>query len=300
MISRTLQRAGFHTESALRGDVAIDKVIANEEMLIVLDYQLPDMTGKQMIEKLIEMDKLIPFIMVTGRGDEKTAVEMMKLGAKDYLTKDSGFMNTLPRVVRRVLDQVETEGKLHQAEERLSGSEERFRQMGELSPFPMWFLTPDGRTEYTNPQFGSLFGFSTEEIPSIHDWFELVFPNEEDKQQAISYWEGDQDALNNKRMVKREFNIRCKDGNIKCVTVRYLRMEDRTFYILFHDVTEAKRAEEKIREQYDEIEVHAYELESSNSELKRAQERLINTNTELQCALDELKSSYLLLYQYFQ
>ncbi|MBT4512902.1 MAG: response regulator, partial [Chloroflexi bacterium] len=291
LISRTLQRAGFRTESALKGDKAIEKIISNEEMLIVLDYQLPDMTGKQVIERLIEMDKMIPFIMVTGRGDEKTAVEMMKLGAKDYLTKDSGFMNSLPRVVRRVLDQVETEGKLYQAEVQLSGSKERFRQMSDLSPFPMWFLAPDGQTEYANPQFYNLFGYTTDEVPSIQDWFELVFTKDEDREQVVAYWAGDQEALNNKRTVKREFYVRCKDGITKCVTVRYLRMEDRTIYIVFHDITESKRAEDKIREQYDEIEVHAYELESSNSELRRAQEQLLNSNEELQSALDELKSS---------
>ena len=42
----------------------------------------------------------MPFIVVTGRGDEKVAVETMKEGALDYVMKDTGLLDLLPSVVR--------------------------------------------------------------------------------------------------------------------------------------------------------------------------------------------------------
>ena len=43
------------------------------------------MAGTELIKLLAEMEYRIPFVAMTGQGDEKIAVEMMKLGARDYL-----------------------------------------------------------------------------------------------------------------------------------------------------------------------------------------------------------------------
>lgn len=291
LISRTLRRAGFETESAFDGASAIEIICSNRQMILVLDYQLSDMTGKQVIEKLLEMGHLVPFVMVTGQGDEKTAVDMMKLGAQDYLIKDAGFMDQLPRVVGRTLEQVRMETKLQHAETELQHNREQFRQMSELSPFPIWFLDANGQTRYMNPQFTRVFGYTPEDLPNISEWFKLAFPKPFDREKAKLSWETDRETLSDLDSVKHEFDVRCKDSSPKIVTMRLLKMKDQTLYLVFHDITETKKADQLIREQYDEIEVHAYELESSNAELKDAQEKLTKTNRELQSALDELKSS---------
>ena len=291
LISRTLERYGFQTISALQGSTAIEQVKSHNNVMIVLDYQLTDMTGKQLIEQLLEMGMVVPFVMVTGQGDERTAVEMMKLGARDYLVKDTGFMDQLPRVVTRALEQVNVETKLAHAEEELRHSQGRFRQMIELSPFPIWFLTANEQTEYMNPQFTKVFGYTAYDLSNITEWFEQAFPKPYEREKAKLSWENDRSNLDDLDSVKHEFNVTSKDGSTKTVTMRLLKMEDQTLYLVFHDITEAKKANRLIREQYDEIEVHAYELESSNAELKHAQEKLTTTNRELQTTLDELRSS---------
>jgi len=292
LISRTLERAGFATMSALDGASAIVNIGTRSDIMLMLDYQLSDMTGKQVIEKLLEMGQVVPFIMVTGQGDEKTAVDMMKLGARDYIIKNAGFMDQLPRVVSRALEQVRIEKKLELAESKLRNSQGRFIQMSELSPFPIWFLDANEQTEYMNPQFTKVFGYTAEDMPTISEWFELAFPKPAEREKAKLLWETDLSTLNNLDSVKYEFDARSKDGSTKIVTMRLLKMEDQTLYLIFHDITETKKADQLIREQYDEIEVHAYELESSNTELKNAQEQLTKTNRELQSTLDELRSSH--------
>ncbi|MBW1742726.1 MAG: response regulator [Deltaproteobacteria bacterium] len=292
LISKTLERSGFQTISALQGTTAIEQIMSHDSVMIVLDYQLTDMTGKQLIEQLLEMGKVVPFIMVTGQGDERTAVEMMKLGARDYLVKDTGFMDQLPRVVSRALENVNVETKLAHAEEELRHSQERFRQMSELSPFPIWFLTANEQTEYMNPRFTKVFGYTADDLPNITQWFEQAFPKPDEREKVKLSWGKDRSTLNDLDSVKHEFNVISKDGSTKTATMRLLKMEDQTLYLVFHDITETKKADQLIRDQYDEIEVHAYELESSNTELKQAQEKLTTANRELHTTLDELRSSH--------
>ena len=113
---KRLKKAGFHTERALNGNEAIDWIAENRDTLMLLDYKLPDMTGKQLVESLDKRQMQTPFIIVTGHGDERVAVEMMKLGAKDYLVKDTAFLDLLPTVVSRVVEQITLEKKLVECE----------------------------------------------------------------------------------------------------------------------------------------------------------------------------------------
>jgi signal transduction histidine kinase len=135
LIQTNLQREGFHTRSALNGAEAIDWTIENSDALLLVDYRLPDMTGKQVIETVAQQRKLesassptVPFIIMTGHGDERVAVEMMKLGARDYLVKDADFLDLLPAVVNQVIEQLEIEKRLSKAEEALWESEKKLRE----------------------------------------------------------------------------------------------------------------------------------------------------------------------------
>jgi len=123
LVSKNLERAGFRTASAARGADAIEKVAGDPDVLLLLDYRLPDMTANQVVEQLVERQSRVPFIVMTGQGDERIAVEMMKLGALDYVVKDASFMDVLPQVVGRVARQIGTEKRLNEAEAKLRESQ---------------------------------------------------------------------------------------------------------------------------------------------------------------------------------
>lgn len=87
--------------------------------LMLIDYKLAgEENAGDWLQRRIKSNLQVPaFIMSTGQGDERVAVEMMKLGARDYLVKDSMLMTRLPEVIKRVSNDVENEMKLKQADE---------------------------------------------------------------------------------------------------------------------------------------------------------------------------------------
>ena len=67
--------------------------------MILSDYHLPGKTGIEFLEWLTSENIRIPFVMMTGAGDEKTAVRAMQGGAYNYIVKDDVYLSVLPHVV---------------------------------------------------------------------------------------------------------------------------------------------------------------------------------------------------------
>ncbi len=88
---RVLEGKGYEISVAYDGQTGIQKVRQNVPDLILLDLKLPDLSGEEVLEKIRATHKQIPIIVVTGHGGEQVAVEMMKKGATDYLSKPIDF-----------------------------------------------------------------------------------------------------------------------------------------------------------------------------------------------------------------
>ncbi|MBT6046787.1 MAG: response regulator [Candidatus Scalindua sp.] len=159
LIEISLKEAGLNVALANNGKQAIDWVVNNQIDIMLLDYKLPDMSARQIVESLRERQFEIPFIIMTGHGDEKLAVEMMKAGARDYMVKDGNFMDLLPLIVKRILKQVDDERKLVEAEKRLL----KLSHAIEQSPVIVEITDADANIEYVNPKFTQLTGYTREE-----------------------------------------------------------------------------------------------------------------------------------------
>jgi signal transduction histidine kinase len=81
-----------------------------------LDLKLPDGNGPALVASLQRDRPAVPFVVVTGQGDEKVAVEVMKQGALDYVMKDTGLLDRLPAVAKRALKTVAQENALRAAQ----------------------------------------------------------------------------------------------------------------------------------------------------------------------------------------
>ncbi len=87
-------------EDGLQG---IEKIKDNEYDLVLCDIKMPKMDGIEVLEKAKKIKPEIPFVMISGHGDLDTAVNSMRLGAFDYISKPPD-LNRLLNTVRNALD----------------------------------------------------------------------------------------------------------------------------------------------------------------------------------------------------
>ncbi len=86
-VGATLQRAGFTVMTAEGGAQALASIAAKRPDAVVSDLKMPGMTGTDLLAKIREFDDELPVILMTAFAEVATAVEAMKLGAFDYITK---------------------------------------------------------------------------------------------------------------------------------------------------------------------------------------------------------------------
>jgi len=87
LLQRTLEEAGYTVATAANGEEALHEVSRQEPEAVLLDIKMPGLSGMDALTKITADWPDICVIMVTAVGDTQTAVEAMKLGAYDYITK---------------------------------------------------------------------------------------------------------------------------------------------------------------------------------------------------------------------
>jgi len=254
LVQKELLRKGFISDGAKTGKEAIEWAIKNPNSLIVLDYKLPDFSCQDIINRLNDFNLGIHFIVMTGYGDIRVAVEMMKLGIKDYIVKESDLLELLPASVKRVIDEIESERKLKDAEEALKTSEESYKLLTDSIKDVIWKADIDLKMTYVSRAVKNLLHYEPEELINA------------DFRKLLSKY-----SLN--RMETYYFKVLTKIGDIKPVeemleleqikrdgtkvwtevSISYLNDKFNNiigFLGVSRDITERKNAETKIEESF--------------------------------------------------
>lgn len=130
LISERIQLCGYEFQAVSSAHDAFAWLKVCKPLFMLLDYSLPEMNGKEFLQHLSSEALIIPpFVVATGQGDERVAVEMMKLGARDYIIKDSHFLDLIPVVVDKISKEIENENKLQQTELELKESNQFNKQI---------------------------------------------------------------------------------------------------------------------------------------------------------------------------
>ncbi len=174
LIMDKIEECGYKTATVRSAGEANEWISRETPYIMLLDYTLPDMNAKEFITELKRTTNTSPsFIITTGQGDERIAVDMMKLGARDYIVKDSQFLDMLPEVIRRVDREIENERKLEEQNQRLENVIESAR-------LGTWEWNVQTGEVIINDRSAEIIGYTIEELKpvTVKTWIEKSHPDD--------------------------------------------------------------------------------------------------------------------------
>ncbi len=116
LVTEYLEPLGFQIESVHRGDAGVERALAGEHSLVVLDVMLPGLNGFEVLRR-IRAESKIPVLMLTARGDDIDRIVGLEIGADDYLPKPFNPRELTARI-RAILRRTTSEAPVDQALEK--------------------------------------------------------------------------------------------------------------------------------------------------------------------------------------
>ena len=119
IVAEVLMDEGYKVTTAKNGQEALS--IASDEKhengpvhVLVTDIRMPEMTGIELLEKIKEYDEKIEVVIMTSHASTETAIQAIRLGAYDYLTKPFEDLNVIPTVIKRTVKKLQLELEVEQ------------------------------------------------------------------------------------------------------------------------------------------------------------------------------------------
>ena len=212
---------------------------------IICDYYLKDFNALDALEFVRSTHSEIPFIVVSNKIDDETAVETMMAGADDYVMKTN--LSRLVPAVQRELQKYEYRREKKLKEHALAESEERFKTLFEMSPDTYYLMDMNGRFIDGNEAAEELIGYRRDELIG-KSVFEIGFLPPESIEVAK---EALKIALRTDQPFLREYRLQRKDGSFIVVEIKIRRISLNGQTVLLgavRDITKQKEYEQKLQE----------------------------------------------------
>lgn len=211
--------------------------------IILLDYYLRTKDGLELLEQIQARKIDTPIIVITGRGDERIAVEAIKRGAKDYLNKDLLTSERLEITIRSILQNQIREKEKSILEKRITEARIRYQTLFEGAREAIFICDQDGKLLDINPAGLTLFGYhDKKEI--LNKYFLSEISEEFGKDFKEKLTESD---------IFRDYELtmKTKSGEkiIALITISATKDESGKltgFQGIIHDLTEKKRIEDEL------------------------------------------------------
>ncbi len=261
-IKMVLSLNGLDSHSVTGGVAAIEELHRNRYELVLLDLNMPDMDGSEVLDHINANDIDTNVIIVSGESEIEKAIHVLKNGAKDFVRKPY-TVDELLFSIKNVLEKICLERENREMVQKLEESEALHRFIVHNSPDLLYMLDKDGCFAFVNKNTIKSLGFSRKEIIGKH-FSEVIYP--QDLERAKLFFNEGQLPKGTK---SQELRLQCKNKeSLLHVEVRAINIERKISggyklgrnsnrkqnfigtYGVARDITERKKAEEIIRFQH--------------------------------------------------
>ena len=226
----------------------------------------------------------------TGETEAKGKGRLRWLSTRVYPLKDDNDKVTNVVIVHQDI----TDRK--KAELELVKSEEKFRSFVQKAPIPMCHVdNTTGILQYVNAQFVDTFGYSITDMPSVNDWFQLVYPDLVYRTWVVDNWEkAVTDSIANQTGIKPDnYAITCKNGEIKQILVSGIILGN-DLLATFVDLTFQKNIESELNKHKENLEKmvseRTAELKEKNTDLERMNKVFIGRELKMVELKEQIKA----------
>lgn len=248
ILQKTLQRQGYMVDLAENGQQGLAMTEQDRYDLLLVDYNMPLCGGIEVLRLLTGREHFPPVIMVTGNGNEKVAVEALKLGATDYIVKDveMGYLELLPLVIDQVMQKQQLVAERQQMLAAMQESEGRYRKLVELSPDGI-VICAGGRFVFINPAGVNLLGAPSEQDLLGMSMLDFVHPDFRDLFKAqLRQMET---SGNNVPWIEERFvRFDMADIDVEVSGVPFTFNRQPAVQIIFRDITERTLAKRRLEQ----------------------------------------------------
>ncbi len=251
---RALKKGGYNP-CYKRVETATDmqKALQYELWDVILsDYSMPGFNGMDALAILRKMNVDIPFIIISGAIGEETAVECMRLGAKDYIMKNN--LSRLGSAIERELAEAKSRAKQKLMEEALRESEEKYRSIIENAQEGIYQSSPSGHWITINQAFANILGYESPEevMASITNIDHQLYVNLSDRKKLLQL------VAEHGSVKGYETEFYRKDGSHIWVSVNIHAVRDKNGRLLYYqgidqDITEKKMMDAERQQNIDRL-----------------------------------------------
>ena len=224
--------------------------LLNEELpdILLSDYKLPDINGKEAFDILRELNPDIPFILVSGSVGEEAAIDLLVYGMNDYILKEN--LTKLVPAINREIKEYRNRLSTKIIQNKLIDSEKNYRLMATNTLDTIWRADKEFNLTFVNDAIFELMGYTPEEYIGMNAG-NFTTPEEIKKMESAA-----RDLVanyQNGKIIQSEFTTKQirKDGSIIDVGLRANILENENGeFIGFQgrsvDITDRKKAEEEL------------------------------------------------------
>lgn len=254
---RFLEKENLNVKTTTSAKRTLELIEENDYDGIVADYKMPKMDGLELLKKVrLEKGMDIPFIIFTGKGQERVAMKALNLGADKYMRKSKGVKPQFEKLTDAIVEAVENYRKIRErkrAKGRLEKVEERFEKLFRRANEMIVTTDKKGYIKRINRKVEEELGFSQEELEG-EPLRNIV--HEEDRDKAMEYWsklmDGERLNYELRMMTKDEETIHVRGGGTP------IKLEGEIVEIQYNaqNITKWKKGErrlEKVKDRYEEL-----------------------------------------------